>query len=466
MNKQDQLTQQLAAPLMKKGKSPRRSLLMTAMLAAMVPHAVWAVMSTNTAGPIHGRQIAISTPATLNGEALIGQTLSAAGQQASDLDNDAFAQWNYKWQRSSDQLTWTDQAGGSGAVVSDYVVAAGDQNQYLRLCLVAEAATGYPESTKLSAESCQQVGMSAAGDVTLAITDPGAQSTAENNLLTIALAATTNVTSPNLTWSIEGGADAALFTIDPATGILSLAAQDFENPADADDNNIYQVKVKVTEAGSGNSTTRDLDVSVTDVMENMAATWSVVQDDAAADGSARNSLRLTLLDGNSQPVLGESIAISTSPLATLVGSSTLTTDANGEVLVELTHNAAEVITVIAAWDDAGTAGTAQDSVTFTVSNLIAATDGVLVVDAANAPIAGNPVVGSTLHSRVTLQGETSIPAIDRTQTPGGKTITYQWQRSVTGANTWTDVNGATGASYDLRGNDQGYDFRVDANVQP
>jgi hypothetical protein len=50
------------------------------------------------------------------------------------------------------------------------------------------------------------------------------------------------------TYSIAGGADAALFTINPSTGSLSFAASpDFEAPADADANNIYDIIVQVSD---------------------------------------------------------------------------------------------------------------------------------------------------------------------------------------------------------------------------
>ena len=35
------------------------------------------------------------------------------------------------------------------------------------------------------------------------------------------------------------------FTIDPSTGVLSMAARDFESPEDADQDNAYEVTVTV-----------------------------------------------------------------------------------------------------------------------------------------------------------------------------------------------------------------------------
>ena len=49
-----------------------------------------------------------------------------------------------------------------------------------------------------------------------------------------------------LTWRIQGGADAPLFLLDPATGALSfLAKPDPDHPADADGDNLYEVTLEV-----------------------------------------------------------------------------------------------------------------------------------------------------------------------------------------------------------------------------
>src|SRR6185503_1505743 len=51
-----------------------------------------------------------------------------------------------------------------------------------------------------------------------------------------------------ITYSISGGTDAALFTIDPQTGVLAFAnAPDFEAPADSDHNNSYSVFVQASD---------------------------------------------------------------------------------------------------------------------------------------------------------------------------------------------------------------------------
>jgi hypothetical protein len=73
-----------------------------------------------------------------------------------------------------------------------------------------------------------------------------------------------------VTWSIDGGADAGAFAIDPATGALRfVTAPDFENPTDIGDgvrNNTYVVVVKATDA-QGNVSTQTVTVTITDIDE-------------------------------------------------------------------------------------------------------------------------------------------------------------------------------------------------------
>lgn len=446
----------------------RRSLLVSALMSALLPQVVMAVTSTNTIGPIHGRQIEISSAPVLQGQGLLGQTMTATGQDSTDPDGDARVQWIYKWQRSPDGTSnWQDAVTGNAPDVPDYTIAGADLNQYLRLCLVAEAdARSFPVVTKLSDEVCSTVS-ALVGNVTLSVDDPGVLTVAENQAWAQPLAATSNITNPaTLQWSLEGE-DAALFDIDAGTGAISLkASQDFENPADTDHNNVYNVTVRVTDSASAVDATRDLNLTVTDIAENMQGNWIVTTNNAAADGAATNVLTFTLTDGVN-PVVGETVNISSVPGATLT-PTTAVTDANGQVQISVAHTVAESVTVSVNWDDAGQAGSANQAVVFTVSDVIATTNGVLIVDGSNVEVTGNPIVDTTLHSRVTLQGEVSPAAADRTQTPSGKTISYQWQRRDTqvGGALWEDIPAATGVTYQVVGADQGYEFRVDANVQP
>jgi VCBS repeat-containing protein len=78
----------------------------------------------------------------------------------------------------------------------------------------------------------------------------------------------TDVDSPTITYSISGGADAGLFTIDDETGALSFKnAPDFENPQDNGHNNHYEVIVTASDGTLFD--TQAFDIAVTDVVETL-----------------------------------------------------------------------------------------------------------------------------------------------------------------------------------------------------
>jgi Ca2+-binding RTX toxin-like protein len=90
-------------------------------------------------------------------------------------------------------------------------------------------------------------------------------SVAENSIAVTTVAATDREVGQSLVYSINGGADATLFTIDETTGVLSfITAPDFEAPADTGSDNTYDVTVQVSD-GNGGSDAQDIAVTVTNV---------------------------------------------------------------------------------------------------------------------------------------------------------------------------------------------------------
>lgn len=92
-------------------------------------------------------------------------------------------------------------------------------------------------------------------------------SVAENVALAYQATATDAEGNP-ITFSISGGADAALFTITTAGALSFVAAPSFETPKDADANNVYQVQIRASDASL--SSTRDVAITVTDSKEGIA----------------------------------------------------------------------------------------------------------------------------------------------------------------------------------------------------
>ena len=96
-------------------------------------------------------------------------------------------------------------------------------------------------------------------------TSPDSASVAENQRLAYTAVATDADGDP-LTYSLSG-TDAALFTIDPAMGVVSfIEAPDFENPDDAGGNNVYDIVV--TASDGSNDTNQPVAITVTNVNDN------------------------------------------------------------------------------------------------------------------------------------------------------------------------------------------------------
>src|SRR5262249_2903133 len=119
-----------------------------------------------------------------------------------------------------------------------------------------------------------------------------------------------------LTYSISGGADRSLFTIDPSTGALSFAtAPNFEAPADANHDNVYEVTVQVTDQplgatlGNARFDTQDLAVTVTNVNEAPLITSNGGGDTASMSFSEGYSSWLTTVTATDADI-GQTLAYS------------------------------------------------------------------------------------------------------------------------------------------------------------
>ena len=94
-----------------------------------------------------------------------------------------------------------------------------------------------------------------------------------------------------VTYSIQGGADAALFTVNAATGEVSfIDAPDFENPQDADGDNNYDVVVRATR-DDGTFEDKPLEVCVEDDCIKIAEnTTAVIDLDCGQENNPDNGL--------------------------------------------------------------------------------------------------------------------------------------------------------------------------------
>uniref|UniRef100_UPI00188CAA4E beta strand repeat-containing protein n=1 Tax=Noviherbaspirillum soli TaxID=1064518 RepID=UPI00188CAA4E len=153
------------------------------------------------------------------------------------------------------------------------------------------------------------VGGSPAGNNTApTFTSPNAFSMPENSTA-VGTVAATDAESQALTYSLVTGGDAALFNVNATTGALSfITAPNFEAPADAGANNVYNLTVQASD-GTLN-TTQAIAITVTDVVETPSNTAPVFSAPTAAYNVAENTTAVatvTATDADS-PTLTYSIA--------------------------------------------------------------------------------------------------------------------------------------------------------------
>ena len=126
--------------------------------------------------------------------------------------------------------------------VYNFVVAATD-GMLSTTKAVAVNVTNQNETPVITSNGAGSLAITQAGIVTL-----GSIYVVENSTAVTTVTASDPDAATVLTYSINGGADASQFTIDPATGVLSFTAPpNFDLPTDIDFNNVYEVIVQVSD---------------------------------------------------------------------------------------------------------------------------------------------------------------------------------------------------------------------------
>jgi Ca2+-binding RTX toxin-like protein len=234
-----------------------------------------------------------------------------------------------------------------------------------------------------------------------------------------------------VTFSIVGGADALAFTINAVTGVLAfVAAPDFEAPTDANGDNVYDV---IVEASDGLLAAQQaIAVTVADASEAPVITSNGGGANAAVL-IAENTTAVTTVtaaDPDAGAVLSFSIAggadAARFTINAVTGALAFAAAPNFEAPTDVgTDNVYDVIVGVSDG-----ALTAQQAIAVTVA------------DANDAPVGTPAVTASAALSGFTV----SLTGVsDQDGLPG--VFTTQWQRSTNGGGTWTDIVGATAATY-------------------
>ncbi len=189
------------------------------------------------------------------------QVLSADTSTISDADG--LGSFNYQWQRNGVNI--------AGATAGTYLLDDADVGTNIRVVVSYTDVQGTAESLTTAA-----VGPVANVNDAPVITSNGGGAAASPSMAENQTVATTMVSADidggTAVYSIVGGADAALFAIDAATGALTFnAAPDFEVPTDAGANNVYDVTVQVAD-GNGGVDVQALSITVIDVVEGIPST--------------------------------------------------------------------------------------------------------------------------------------------------------------------------------------------------
>jgi len=114
----------------------------------------------------------------------------------------------------------------------------------------------------------------------------------QENALSVVTVAASDPDGDPLGYSISGGADAALFSIDATTGALSfVAAPNFEAPSDAGGDNVYDVMVSASDGTIAPA--QAIAVTVTNVDE--APVFFSPSTVSVAEGAPANTVVLTTM---------------------------------------------------------------------------------------------------------------------------------------------------------------------------
>ena len=182
-------------------------------------------------------------------------------------------------------------------------------------------------------------------------------STPENNVWTSPVPAWEGSPDGGVAWTIEG-TDAARFTIDPDTGVVTLPAQDFEAPADADGDNVYDARVRVTDE-DGNTAAVALSVTVNDLAVTVSpATLTLTEADDSETVDAKENVGTYEVVLEHRPSGPVTVAIAGADAAIATADADADTGGDQATLTFTTANwdDLQTVAVTAVGDDIDNAG--------------------------------------------------------------------------------------------------------------
>ena len=237
---------------------------------------------------------------------------------------------------------------------------------------------------------------------TPSITSDAAVNVAENQSVAYTVVGSDPDASTTLAYAIAGGEDAAFFTIDPASGVVSfVVAPDFELPDDTDENNVYRITVTASD-GTLTSSPQVVDITVTD-----AADAPVVTSGASVSVEENQTTAYTVIatdqDGGSTLTYGISGGADAAKFTIdpSTGIVTFNTAPNFEAPTDADENNVYIITVTAS-DGALTSSDHTVAITVTNVNETPSVTSDATANAAENQTAAYTVTGSDPDADTTL----------------------------------------------------------------
>lgn len=193
--------------------------------------------------------------------------------------NGYVVEWDASEVLSNYTFSLTDDAGGRFAIdgsAGEITVANGSLLDYeantshdVTVQVADAAGNSYSQVMTIQVDDVIE---NASPTITSNGNGPTASINVAENTTAVTTVTATDADLDTLTYSISGGVDAGLFSIGSSSGVLTFdAAPDFESPADANSDNVYEVTVLVSD-GNGGTDTQAISVTVTDAVEGTVPT--------------------------------------------------------------------------------------------------------------------------------------------------------------------------------------------------
>ena len=172
-----------------------------------------------------------------------------------------------------------------------------DTNNVYEVQVTADDGNGGTTAQSIS------VTVIAVNDNNPVFTSSNTANVAENTTAVLTVNATdADLPAQTVTYSITGGADSGKFSINATTGELTFqTAPDFENPTDADTDNVYEVQVTADD-GNGGTASQSISVTVTAVNDNNPVFTSANAANVAENTTAVLTVNATDADSPAQTV--------------------------------------------------------------------------------------------------------------------------------------------------------------------